>query len=122
MPAWAMRSGARPDRVVPARAKLPSRAGTKPISVLQSVDLPMPFRPMTATDSRPIANETWSSTCELPYPAQRSCTASSGAAGVASAMDAGRSEGHLVHGGVAADVRRGAGGDYDPVGHHHHPL
>ena len=66
MPAWAMRSVARPDSVVPARAKVPSRAGTNPISVLHSVDLPMPLRPMTATASTPIANETWSSTCELP--------------------------------------------------------
>ncbi len=33
---------------------------------LQSVVLPMPFRPTIATDSRPIAKATPSSACALP--------------------------------------------------------
>ena len=40
--------------------------GSIPISELQSVVLPIPLRPITATASRPIENETSSSACAEP--------------------------------------------------------
>ena len=39
------------------------------MSVSHSVDLPIPLRPMIATDSTPIENDTFSRTCDAPYPA-----------------------------------------------------
>ena len=46
---------------------LPERAGSMPISAFSSVVLPMPLRPITATDSRGATpKDTSRSTCDSP--------------------------------------------------------
>ena len=55
------------DQLVALEAdRASARGGEMPMIALQSVVLPIPFRPTIATDSRPIVNATSSSACALP--------------------------------------------------------
>src|SRR5918995_6324581 len=112
-----MRSGRLPASVVPPSENVPDVVGRSPMSVSHSVDLPIPLRPMIATDSTPIEKETSSSTCDDPYPAQRSLTSNSG-----SGMAACHAQVDLVDQRVVADLVGRAFGDDEPVGHHNDAL
>jgi hypothetical protein len=59
--------GGLPASWVPSNLTEPlARGGVKPMIAAQSVDLPMPLRPMIATDSFSIAKLTSWRTCAFP--------------------------------------------------------
>ena len=58
--------GGLPRSSVPATRIDPRTSSQRPMIVLQSVDLPMPLRPIRAIASSPIENETPSRMCAEP--------------------------------------------------------
>ena len=67
------------EQLVALEADRPGRrGGVMPMIELHSVVLPMPLRPMIATDSLPISNETSSSARALPVERVQVVTAKNG--------------------------------------------
>src|SRR5665213_217076 len=82
MPSRAMREDGKPVSSWPAKTTVPRRSGRIPITAFKVVVLPAPLRPSKVTTSpSATAKPTPCKTCDSPYQAWRSRTASSGAAG-----------------------------------------
>src|SRR5215813_7585883 len=68
MPRWGRRGAAIPARLAPSKLMLPAASGTIPEIVLNSVVLPAPFAPITATSSPAFTSiETSDNAVRPPY-------------------------------------------------------
>src|SRR3712207_5388573 len=120
MPAAAIRwterptSSSPPSRTEPV-TRPPDSASTRPRMAWQSVDLPMPLRPITATGSSPTAKDAPCTMCALPYQASRFSTARSGS-------DMLRPQVQRLHELGGADLVRGALHHDGAVVHHRHEV